>query len=71
MAALDPEMVEQRKMIRSIGMPAIGRANRSARAARIPLIHRDYAEVVGQFSRRIKWTAMPEINAGAHPARRE
>src|SRR5216683_1488711 len=71
MAAPNPKMIEQREMIRGISMPPVGRANRSTRTARIPLIYRDYAEVLGQLDSRIKRTAMPELDTRAHPARRE
>src|SRR6266849_5195182 len=64
-------MVEQGKVVAGVSFPSVGRADRRARASGVALVHRDYAEILGQLSGRVEGAAAPEIDAGAHPARRE
>src|SRR5271166_3543335 len=64
-------MVEQCDVIRGVGVPSVGSANRRARLAGIALIHRDDAKLLREFDRRIERALVPELDARAHPARRE
>ena len=54
MAPVDAQMIEQRDMVGGVGVPAVLRRDRRARlAAGIALIHRDDAELAGEFGRRV------------------
>src|SRR6266849_11081365 len=64
-------MVEQGKVVAGVSFPSVGRADRRARASGVALVHRDYAEILGQLSGWVEGAAAPEIDAGAQPARRE
>src|ERR1700737_4515058 len=64
-------MVEQAEGVAGVSLPTIVRADRRAREAGVALVHRDYAKILGQLSGRVEGAAVPEIDAGAHPARRE
>ena len=64
-------MIEQRDVVGRVGLPSVGGGDRRARLAGVALIHRDDAEIIGEFDRGIERALMPELDAGAHSARRK
>src|SRR5216684_141013 len=69
--ALDAEMVEQREVVGGVRRPAIGGGDRRERLAGVALVHRDHTEAGGKSSGRVDGALMPEVDARAHPSRRE
>src|SRR5258708_35923 len=67
----DAQMVEQGEVVGSVGVPAIGSAARSARLTRIALVHRDHAEIGGEFLGRVKPAFVPELDTRPHSTGRE
>jgi hypothetical protein len=56
--APDAQIIEQRKMVGRIGMPAVGGVDGGARPARVALVDRDHPKV-GQLTKRVERNARP------------
>src|SRR6202041_811565 len=74
MAALDAQMIEQRDVVGSVGVPVVSRGDRGVRlAAGIALVHRDDAVLAREFGGGVDWRRglAPNVDHRREARRRE